>query len=383
MPTDRVISQAETPAAPEVFLQFGCGNFLRAFIDLFLAESNRAGTGSGRVIAVQSTGQDRAQALRAAHCAYHVAIRGLAKGRIIDRVEWVDSISRVIIARQEWDDFLATARLSSLRWITSNVTESGLQLSPDDRRDSRPPQSFPAKLLVWLHERWKLGGTPVVVLPCELVPQNADVLRALVDEQAGLWKLETAFLKWLRHECRWVNTLVDRIVSGRPAAHPLLEKDPLLIATEPFALWVLEGEPLADFPLVHPAVIFAPSVQEYQLRKIRILNGAHTALAARALPLGLETVRAAVEDGRIGPWLRELLFTEIVPVLEGRVDHPREFAEQTLERFQNPYLDHKLSDIAKGHEQKILHRLRPTLEEFGPRFGREPRLLAELLRNGP
>jgi len=369
---------SETPA-PETFLQFGCGNFQRAFTDLFVSQANRVGKNAGRVIAVQSTGDDRALALRASQCAYHVAIRGFAQAQVVDQVEWVDSISRVIIARKEWDDFLATASLPSLRWITSNVTESGLKLEPDDRRDSRPPASFPAKLAVWLHERWKLGGTPVAVLPCELVPQNADVVRGLVEKQASLWNLEPAFLDWLRHECRWINTLVDRIVSGRPASHPLLGKDPLLIATEPFALWVLEGTPPNSFPLVHPSVLFAPSVENYQLRKVRILNGAHTALVAKALPLGFETVRAAVEDTKIGPWLRKLLFTEVVPVLEGRVESPREFAEETLERFQNPYLDHKLSDIAKGHDQKIIHRLQPTFDDYLRQFGHQPKLLSELL----
>jgi len=366
-------------AIPETVLQFGCGNFQRAFTDLFIAQADREGKNVGRVIAVQSTGDDRALALRASHCAYHVAIRGFSQGQVVDEVKWVDSISRVIIARKEWDDFLATAALPSLRWITSNVTESGLKLDPEDRRDSRPPTSFPAKLTVWLHERWKLGGTPVSILPCELVPQNAEVVRSLVEKQADAWNLEPVFLDWFRLECRWINTLVDRIVSGRPASHPLLEKNPLLIATEPFALWVLEGSQPEGFPLVHPSVIFASSVENYQLRKVRILNGAHTALVAKALPLGFDTVRAAVEDPKIGPWLRELLFTEIVPVLEGRVDGSKEFAEETLERFQNPYLDHKLSDIAKGHEQKIVHRLQPTFDEYLEQFGHKPKLLSEVV----
>jgi len=363
----------------ETWLQFGCGNFQRAFTDLFIAQANRDGREAGKVVAVQSTGDDRALALRASNCAYHVAIRGFSQGQFIDEVEWVDSISRVIAARREWDDFLATASLPTIRWITSNVTESGLNLCPEDQRNSRPPESFPAKLLVWLHERWKQGGAPVAVLPCELVPQNAEVVRGLIEKQAGLWNLEGTFVLWLHDECLWINTLVDRIVSGRPSSHPLLEKDPLLIATEPFALWVLEGNPPKGFSLTHPQVVFTPSVENYQLRKVRILNGAHTAMVAKALPLGLETVRAAVEDERIGPWLRELLFTEIVPVLEGRVDYPLAFAEQTFERFKNPYLDHKLSDIAKGHEQKIRLRLVPTYDEYLSCHGHKPRLLAELL----
>lgn len=373
------MSGGETQPLPETILQFGCGNFLRAFADLFVAQANREGQRVGRIIAVQSTGDDRAQALRARECAYHVAVRGFADGKVVDEVEWVDSISRVIVAHQEWEAFLETASLPSLRWIISNVTESGLKLDPADRLESKPPASFAAKLLLWLHQRWLQGGSPVVIIPCELVPKNGEVVRALVEQQAALWKFPTPFLLWMNRECRWVNTLVDRIVSGRPETHSLLEKDPLLLATEPFALWVLEGEPLPGFPR-HPAILFSASVEDYKLRKLRILNGAHTALVVKAMPLGIETVRSAVEHPRVGAWLRELLFTEIVPVLEDRVDQPREFAEQTLERFKNPYLHHKLSDIAKGHEQKIILRLKPTAEEYRLKFGREPALLTELLR---
>jgi tagaturonate reductase len=173
--------------------------------------------------------------------------------------------------------------------------------------------------------------------------------------------------------------LVDRIVSGKPAEHPLLATDPLLTTAEPFALWAVESADRSVVPFTHPAIVVVPDVQPYALRKIRLLNGAHTALVCKALPMGIKTVREAVEHPEVGPWLRGVLFEEIVPVLEGRVDNPHEFAEQTLERFANPFLQHKLSDIALNHEAKIKTRLVPTVEDYERMFGKPPARLAAVM----
>ncbi len=168
------------------------------------------------------------------------------------------------------------------------------------------------------------------------------------------------------------NSLVDRIVTGRPTTHPLLAEDPLLVAAEPYALWAIETgtEPFALFD--HPAIRVVADIRPYSLRKIRLLNGAHSALVCHALPLGFATVRQAIENPDVARWLRGLLFDEVVPVLEGRVDAPREFAEQTLERFANPFLEHKLSDIALNHAAKLRTRLLPTWREFRDRFSETP-----------
>jgi tagaturonate reductase len=221
----------------------------------------------------------------------------------------------------------------------------------------------------------------LTILPCELVPDNGIVVRDLVLKQASLWNLDRDFLVWLRNSCRWVSTLVDRIVPGVPENHPLLFSDPLLLSAEPYALWALQGRrdelPLTD----HPAVVAADDITPYALRKVRILNGAHTALVAKAMPMGIGTVREAVEHPEIGPWLKRLLFEEIVPTLQGRVVDPEGFAQATLDRFANPFLNHNLADIAKGHEGKVALRLEPTLSEFRECFGKEPPILAELLQN--
>ncbi len=368
---------------PETILQFGGGNFLRAFADLFVHEANLAGQTAGRVVVVQSTKSNRAELLNAQGGRYHVAIRGLEGGEEVERVERVESISRALVAKAGWEAVLGVGRSADLRLIISNTTEAGYALDPDDRAEDGTPRSFPAKLLSVLHARFEAGGAGVTVLPCELVEQNGDRLLGLVLEQAQVWGMEETLTEWLQHEVFWLNTLVDRIVSGRPEAHPLLAEDALLTAAEPFALWVIEEKGGAASLFDHPALQRVRDVRPFSLRKVRILNGAHTALVCKALPLGIETVREAVLHPEIGPWLRALVFEEIVPTLEGQVEGPERFGEQVLERFANPFLDHRLADIALHHDAKVQVRLMPTYEAFVEMFGQRPGLLGELLSDSP
>ena len=365
---------------PETVLQFGGGKFLRAFADLFVQHANDSGQRVGRVVVVQSTPGARAEMLNTQSGHYHVVLRGLVDGETVDTTEAVESVSRALVAQTEWEAVLAFARTPEMRIVLSNTTEKGLALDPADApTGDAPPRSFPAKLLRVLQARQEYGLPGVAVLPCELFEANADRLLALLVEQANLWNLGAGFLDWLQHACAWHNTLVDRIVTGTPVDHPLLATDPLLTIAEPFALWAIETRPDAPAPFTDPAILPTPDVRPFLLRKVRILNGAHTALAPRALARGFQTVREAVLDPELRGWLEGLLFEEIVPTLEGRVENPALFARQTLERFANPFLEHKLSDILLYHETKQQIRLAPTREEFRVRFGRAPRRLEEAL----
>ena len=387
-----------TTALPETVLQFGAGNFLRAFADLFVHEANAGGQAVGRVVVVQSTDGNRAAALNRGGDGYHVLVRGRWRGAVVDEAVRVTSVSRGLNARTQWDEVLAVAGSPALRFVVSNTTEAGMALADEDRLagdaasgkageagDSAAPASFPAKLLCVLRHRFKLGLPGLSILPCELVERNGTTLRALCLEQAARWNLPADLVDYVRAGNRWFNSLVDRIVSGRPAEHPLLAADPLLTAAEPYALWAVEATDAggradpAALPFRHPAVEAVADVQPFSLRKIRLLNGAHSALVCKALPLGIGTVREAVEHPAVGPWLRDLLFEEIVPVLEGRVADPRAFAEQTLERFANPFLHHRLADIALNHEAKLKTRLVPTFEDYKAKFGRPPARLAAIL----
>jgi tagaturonate reductase len=364
---------------PETVLQFGTGKFLRGFADLFIEQANREGQAVGQVVVVQSTGDNRANLFSQQGGQYHVLIRGLAQGQIVDRVEEVASVSRALSAAQQWPEVLAVARSPHLRILICNTAEVGYTLDPNDTPNMRPPRSWPAKLLLLLKERFNAGLPGLLILPCELFEHNGNVLSQLVLQLARTWELSPELCSWIQTACDWRNTLVDRIVAGKPLNHPHFDSDALLTVAEPFAFWAIQAQPGDQKPFVHPAITRAVDIQPFFLRKVRILNAAHTALLSQAVPRRFTTVREAVLDPQIGAWLQRLLFEEIVPVVKGRVEAPVAFAEQVLERFKNPFLEHKLSDIATYHANKVAIRLIPTQAEFMAKFGRRPALLDEAI----
>jgi tagaturonate reductase len=371
-----------TNTLPETVLQFGGGNFLRGFADVFIHDANVAGQRVGRVVVVQSTRSGVAEQINRQAGRYHVVTRGLRDGKPVDEVAEITSISRALDSATEWAAIRDVAASPALHTVLSNTTEAGLALDPADAaRSADAPRSFPAKLLDVLWHRHDQGHRgSLAILPCELLPKNGAKLKSLVLEQADRWSIPADVRAWLDGGVAWVNSLVDRIVSGKPAEHPLLATDALLTVAEPFALWAVETD--ARVPLFdHPALQRVADAGPYELRKVRILNGAHTALVAKAMPMGIATVREAVQHPAVGPWLRRLLDEEIVPTIECRVPDPAPFAADTLERFGNPYLEHKLSSIALNHETKLKTRLVPTRDEFVTRFGRRPVMLDELLGN--
>jgi len=370
---------ADGQSMEERILQFGAGRFLRAFCDLFIQNALDDGQDVGRVVVAQSTAGDRASLLNLQGGRFHVWISGSLAGAPVDRVEEVSCVSRALVVEQDWDRLLALARSPHLRQVISNTTEKGYELDEADRPGQAPPASFPARLLLLLRARWGAGLPGLSILPCELVENNGDRLRALVTTLARRWALPADFAEWLTGRCAWHNTLVDRIVASPGRPRPGIEGDRLATVADPFALWAIQERPGVPPFLRHPCVRYVRDVGPFALRKIRILNGAHTALVCKALPSGIETVREAVEAPAIRRWLETLLFEEIVPTLEGRVEEPRWFAKAALERFRNPRIEHRLRDIALYNQAKVEIRLVATRNEYVQRFGRRPPLLDELL----
>lgn len=385
-------------------LQFGSGKFLRCFVDLFLHELAERGQPSSRAVVVQSTGTHRVEQLHKRALHYTIAVRGIEGRQEVDRTVTVESVGDAVSALDDWPRVLEYAQSPAVGVIVSNVTEAGYRLAVDDHPRALPPGSFPAKLLAVLLARFEAGLPGVVILPCELIGRNAERLRQLVLEQADRWGLRDELLDYVAHRCRWCNTLVDRIVATPPEDHPLAD-DPLAAVCEPFAAWYIEdkspnqaaagapdaaptgerpgtaGPAVLDSLCAHAAVHRVVDIDSYSLRKVRILNGAHTALVAHALPRGFETVRRAVEDAEIRAWLVGLLHEEIIPTIADRVDEPEEFAAWVLERFANPFIEHRLADIALHHETKLQTRLLPTYHEFRERFHRVPERLHALVGN--
>ncbi len=367
---------------PETILQFGSGRFLRAFFDLFVHHANGQGQNVGRIVMVQSTGDGRADGLNKQGGKYHVVVRGFENGAVVDRVEECASVSRAIHAGTKWTDVLNVATSPACMTIISNTTEAGFTLDAGDSPADTVPKSYPAKLLAVLKARWEAKEPGPTIVPCELIEGNAGILRGLVATMAANWQYPLEFQNYLNDDCVWLHTLVDRIVTGTPSEHPLLASDPMVIVAEPFAFFALEDHPRSSLRFTHPAITRAADVTPYFLRKVRILNAAHTALLIKAMPMGFAFVRDAVNDPELGPWLQRLLVEEIVPTIDARVDGAQWFAEQTLDRFRNPFIDHKFADIHLHHESKMKVRLVPTRDEYLEMSGMTPPLLTEVIEMG-
>lgn len=362
----------------ETVLQFGAGRFLRGFVDRFIADVNRTSRPMGHVVVVQSTPGQRAEMLNQHPGGYPVVVRGIQRGEVVERIETVDCISRALVATEQWTEVLELGSSDSLKLIVTNATEAGYVLS---EQRSPVPETLPGKLTELLYQRFKADKAPPMMLPCELISRNAEKLCDLVSRQAEVWDLGRSFSHYVYDHCVWANNLVDCIISDLPADDPRVCENPLAIMAEPYALLAIDqqslrGEDGSDFPLLqHPAVELVDDLEPYYLRKVRVLNGIHTAMVAKYLGSELETVQdvLASEAGR--RWTRDLLYGEILPTLLGRVVGAVEFADDTLDRFANPFLAHKLRDIRLNHEQKVPVRLVPTADDFQRLFGRPPLLL--------
>lgn len=365
---------------PEAVLQFGAGRFLRAFVDRFIQQANDSGQNIGRVVVVQRSADNRADSLPPNNAGFTVLVRGYEHGELIERPEKVASISWAIVAADDWREVLRVACTHELQYIVSNATEAGYKLDDADKITSHPPASLPGKLtqVLWARFHQKIGG--ITLLPCELIERNADKLRALVIEQAARWNLPAEFVQYVEQDCLWLNNLVDCIVTSPPADHPLLKTDPLLTCAEPYALWAIEKAQNRELKLFqHPAIQLVDDLSVCYLRKVRILNGLHSAMVAKFLPQGFVTVQDVLRDQAATRWIRDLLYEEIVPAIAYRVPGVAAFADATFDRLRNPYQQHKLADIALNHADKVKVRLQPTHDEYVALFKRTPAKLAEVI----
>jgi tagaturonate reductase len=304
----------------------------------------------------------------------------------VDEFELVHSLDRGVVASTQWTELRSLFCDPNLTLVVSNTTEQGLSRDPGDahcRFREECPVSFPAKLtaLLWMRFQQQLPG--LTILPMELIEGNGHVLRQLVQDQAIEWMGadQREFLDWLLAQNRWLCNLVDRIVVGVTEPTPWEGEDPLAVVTEPYRLLAIadDGGPRDVLP-EHPMVQWVADLRPLFERKVRILNGLHTAMVAWALPLGFETVLDVVQNEEQRGRLEALLQEEILPVLRPRIEGIDDYASTVLERFENPFFRHRLRDIAVNHEIKLQTRLWPTCREYEQQFGRAPRYLTQLLQ---
>ncbi len=375
---------------PERVLQFGEGNFLRAFVDWMINGMNKDGKFNGSVVVVQPIPQGLVDMLNEQDGLYTLILRGIQNGEVIDQREVMTAVSRGINPYTQWQQYLETAKNPDMRFIVSNSTEAGIAFVEEAQPVSDCPTSFPAKLTAWLYARCQhFNGAKdkgMIILPCELIDRNGDKLYNCVLKYAELWNLENDFTTWLNDSCAFMVTLVDRIVTGYPrdeAASLCAElgyQDNLLDTGEIFHLWVIEGPGYVkdELPLNECGfnVVWTDNLEPYRTRKVRILNGAHTMTVPAAYLAGVETVRESVEDELISDFMKKGIFTEIIPTLDLPEDEKAQFAADVLERFRNPFIRHLLLSIALNSVSKYAVRVLPSLLEYQKRTGEIPPALS-------
>jgi tagaturonate reductase len=362
---------------PEKVLQFGTGVLLRGLPDYYIDKANRQGIFNGRVVIVKSTSHGDTSAFDKQDGLYTICVRGLEDGSKIEENYINSSVSRVLNAQDEWSQILECAHNANMQVIISNTTEVGIQLVNDDIR-RHPPVSFPGKLLAFLYERFQaFGGSEVsgmVIIPTELIPDNGKKLESIVLELAHLNGLESEFIEWLEERNHFCNSLVDRIVPGRPDAEVQkeLEKelgysDQLLIMSEVYSLWAIEGDAnvksVLSFAQADESVIIEPNIDKYRELKLRLLNGTHTLSCGLAFLSGYETVKEAMDSELMSSLIASLMQNDIAPSIPYKIDlaAARKFGNQVLDRFRNPHIRHLWINITMQYSSKMKTRCIPVL----------------------
>lgn len=357
-------------------LQIGEGNFLRAFADYFLQLANEKNIYPCRVALCQPRSNTAVvNALKNQNCKYNIVIRGKDGGRLVNEVKEVNCIYRCIDTVGEYSNLVEVFKDSSLSAVISNTTEAGICFNPDDKLTDSPQVSFPAKVTALLYERYKAGRDGVVFFPVELIENNGDCLKACVEKYIKLWNLDCGFLNYVKNDCFFCNTLVDRIVTG----HIEYENDACAVACEPYASWLIEAngrvKTLLPFDKIDKRISYVDGLKEYRSRKVRILNGAHTMSVPAAFLMGFDIVRDMMQDSLMNSFVRKGIFEQVIPTVNLPEEELRAFAESVFERFENPFIDHRLLDISLNSVSKFKTRCLCSLLDYKELTGDLPDVL--------
>jgi tagaturonate reductase len=378
---------------PVKALQIGEGNFIRAFVDWMIHRTNEQGLFKGSIVATQPRpqGAPKLQKLKEQDGLFTLVIRGMDNGFPVDEAEVVGSISAALDPYEQWAHFLKLAEETDLEIIFSNTTEAGITYVQEEKDFSKPIHSFPGRLAALMYRRFEAfgGEKGLIIVPCELLERAGDELKKIVLQHADDWQLGAAFKQWVNEKNVFLNSLVDRIVTGYPQteADALCNmfgyEDRLLTVCEPYYQWVIEGDRslAAKLPFQEAGlnVEWVDDLEPYIKRKVRILNGSHTFMVPMAYLHGYDIVRDAVEDATIRDRVHRFLEQVVVPVLPFDRGELHDFIRQTLERFRNPYIDHRLLDIALNGSTKFSTRILPTLCEYIRQEQTVPEVVAQSL----
>ena len=377
--------------APEKVLQFGEGNFLRAFVDYWFDLANEKADWNGKCVLVQPIAPGLAKMINEQEGLYTLYLRGSENGQKVDDKRVISSVSRCLnpYEKADYEKMMDVAASDDLEIIVSNTTEAGIVYDPACQQNDCPPSSFPAKLTQVLYHRYKAGKKGIIMLACELIDNNGKELLKCVNQYIDQWGLEDGFKKYVNEDCTFCGSLVDRIVPGRirdsKEVAELEEKhgyaDPLLDVGEVFGVWVIEGDTKLNDILpfrkagLEDHVFVTPDMSPYKKRKVRILNGAHTGFVLGAYLAGFDIVRDCMHDETILGYMNKMLLQEVVPILPLDQDDCKKFAAAVEDRFNNPFVNHELMSISLNSTSKWRARNMPSFLEYVGKNGKLPTCL--------
>ncbi|MBE6957378.1 MAG: tagaturonate reductase [Ruminococcaceae bacterium] len=375
--------------APERVLQFGEGNFLRAFVNYWFDVANEKAGWNGKCVLVQPIDRGLSELINRQEGLYTLYLRGMEHGEKVDRKRVISSVSRCLNPYEEdgFREMMAVAVSDELEYIVSNTTEAGIVYDPACQMTDTPCASFPGKLTQVLYERFRAGKGGVVILSCELIDNNGKELLHCVNRYIDQWGLEDGFRSYVNEDCTFCSTLVDRIVPGRIRDEAEVARlneengytDPLMDVGEVFGVWNIEGpawlEEKLPFRRAGVNCIVVPDVTPYKKRKVRILNGAHTGFVLGAFLGGYDIVRDCMYDDAVSGFLNKMLFEEILPILPLPREDVEGFAAAVQDRFKNPFINHELLSISLNSTSKWRARNLPSFLDYVEAYGKLPRCL--------
>lgn len=371
---------------PLKVIQFGEGNFLRAFVNYIIEKLNSEAGYNAGVVVVQPIAQGMVGMLNDQDGLYHLFMKGLKNGKEIEEKRLITNIQKGIDPYKDYDAYLDLAKEEELSLLISNTTEAGIAFDAEDSLENVPHKTFPAKVTALLYKRFQhfkgAEDKGLTIIPCELINNNADTLKEFIFKYAKLWNLEINFVNWIENHNSFHNTLVDRIVPGYPKDEiesyqsQLEYKDNLIVSAEVFLLWVIEGgEELKEkipFDKIDENVLIVKDMQPYRTRKVRILNGAHTAMVPFSLMYGNETVKETIDNEFTGIFIKNAVFEEINKTLDLSEEELNTFASEVFDRFRNPFIKHQLASIALNSISKFKVRVLPSLLAYHEKYNELP-----------
>ncbi len=362
---------------PVKIMQFGEGNFLRAFIDWIVDSMNKKADFNAGVVVVQPMPFGRVKELASADGLYTLYLQGINNGQTVKTHQVIDCLEDFINPFEEYQKYLDYAKSEDLEFIISNTTEAGIAFDPKDTDFTKTPNSFPGKLLAFLKARYDHFKGDVKkgleIIPCELIDHNGDTLKEILVQLAEHNHMDKAFIDWVENANRYYNTLVDRIVPGYPRNedkelwNQLGYVDNNMVVGEIFHLWVIDGKTVKDLETKLPTakaglnVLFVDSIKPYKERKVKILNGSHTCLVPVSYLSGIDTIRETIEDKQLNQFVLDFIFNEVVPTINIPRDQMDSYANSVLERYGNPFVRHELMSIALNSVTKYKTRILPTV----------------------